>query len=1061
MPAPLSIAAPLRRRVTRPAPGLIVLLTLLGALPRCSDAPPPVGPQGVLLVTVANADPLTDKLTVEARDYLARLSGHPVALWRPAARVSAARLQREAADRQAALVVALDALPAKDAATLPGADPCTLTGDTYQLVAWDAGTHANRHGSTGATVIAVHSSSKLSRAYALYEVLRRLGARFYHPEQEHIPQNAVADLRARAKTATAIARVVDGAPSTCYAPDFTERAFTYHGAHPLEVREALSDSAHDFGEAERLNLWAVKNRADGFIGAKSGVAPKERYTQRVAELTALRELYGFPQTSGITLHNEQQGASAAIDPSLPTPVKAQIEAVVTQRLSSQPVGTFRSFGIHFGKTEFTLTPDKETVQWMNWAGAKALALDPDIRVEINNHTTGGQPVPHFGDLGCPSGTNFESKADYYDLAWHTDPRFGVKVHTVMFYPLEGPAHVYDQVSFAHKLCLMQQASAAGRPLTWFPEGSWWLSFDNPIPVYLPLYIATRHRDIELVRPLLATRGTGTLRGHRMFDSGHEWGYWQQDYTVGLWHWNADVSLDAAVGELMDPLCAPSDWQQGCAAKAEAVAVLQDVMTLQQSQFIDAKDWQGLPGGRYAYFAGEDPADEIAAVTGFEFRPVRVAFTVVNGWDLDQIKHFRATDLKAFADIEAAHGQHVSRLAALRSQVPDSALPWLEETLDGVHVNQLRAAQAHRLYDAVLTFRELTLKKANATDPSQIADPKAEAELRFAAATQVLAEAEQVIRKREQAYRYPAAQTHGGGLTPETAAPNGTTYPWRVHTKTHLLTYWHNRHTQVRDLLDGKSGKGAESLDIQPAFDQPGTEATLTWPALPGLTAEVDLGDGTQATTATAAHAWPGDGAWRVTGKMTTEGRDVPLAGWVVRAKVRSESPAKGFVLTSPKSPLAQSVLGQLWPAFRWAFVFPADDDSALGALALAPDLGGEGKVWFGDVTVAPLAEAVSDTFATAPVDTTLPVPDPATGQEALRLRLAQVVFTGTRAPDGALLSASLTGGIVLQDLVKALIDLAGFDQAGALKTLAGVLGFDAAKPPETVPVAGTISFAAP
>lgn len=462
------------------------LATLVtGGLVACADAP--TRGDGAVLLVVPAGDALGDRMHDEARDYLARLSGFAVASWRPTAPVSRTRLQQEAEARAAALVVALD-----------HASPCEGEGDRYGLEHWDAGAFDNHGGSRGATFVATHGATRLARQYALYEVLRRLGARFFHPEQEFVPRNALADLRPRARTATAVARLGE----RCQAPDFAERAFTYHGAHPLEVREALSDSAHDFGEAERLNAWVVKNRGDGFIGARAGVAPAERYAERVAELTALRDLLGFPQSAGITLHNEQQGASAAIDPNLATPVKAQIEAVVTKTLASQPAGTFRSFGIHFGKTEFTITPDQETVQWIDWAGEHALALQPGIRVEVNNHTTGSQPVQHYDDLGCPPGTNAAGKADYYDLAFHTDDRFGVKVHTVMFYPLEGPAYVDEQRTFAHKLCLMKEASEQGRPLTFFPEGSWWLSFDNPIPVYLPLYIGARHRDIELVRPLL-------------------------------------------------------------------------------------------------------------------------------------------------------------------------------------------------------------------------------------------------------------------------------------------------------------------------------------------------------------------------------------------------------------------------------------------------------------------------------------------------------------------------------------------------------------------------------
>lgn len=1038
---------------------LVVVACLLSSV-ACTTTPA-VGPGGVLLVAPAPGDPATDRLVAATVSYLDRLSGHTTAVWRPNAAPTRKTLEEKAKSRAAGLVIGLDV--GETAFAQPS--PCTLKDAAFRLESWQAGTHENRLGSAGTTYVLSTSTTPLARQYAAYEVLRRLGARFYHPEQELIPENRLADLRERAATPTIVAQMKDGVPSECYAPDFSHRGFTYHGAHPLEVREALSDSDHDIGEAERLIDWSIKNRANSFIGARKGVAPPDRTEKRRKELNALHDLLGFSNSTGITLHNEQQGADAAVDPTLPTPVKQQIEDIVTARVGSKPPGFFRSFGIHFGKTEFTTTPDTETIQWINWAGGKALELDPNIRVEVNNHTTGGQPMPNYDDLGCPSGTNFDNRIDYYDLAWHTDKRFSVKVHTVMFYPVEGPAHVYDQVSFAHKLCLMKQASKAGRPLTFFPEGSWWLSFDNPIPVYLPLYIKTRQRDIELIRPMLASRGTGSLFGHRMFDSGHEWGYWQQDYTVGLWHWNADVSLDAAVGELFDGLCPPKDWKTGCAAKTEAIAVFKSVMALQQKELIDAKDWQGLPGGRYAYFSGEDPADEIAAVTGFEFRPVRVAFTKVNGWELSDIKHFRDTDLKALASIEAAHAAQVKRLQALRATTPEAGKPWLEEVIDGVEINRLRAAQAHALYDAVMIFRELTLKKEISATPEKIADPKTEAESRFALAKSAFEAARTVITKREAAYRYPPEQTHGGGLTPETAKPNGTTYPWRVHTKTHLMTYWNNRQQQVRDLLDGKDSKAATSLSIRPAIGKPGEAAKLMWPPLPGLSANVDLGDGTVVGTEATTHTWDNPtmnaakvaAAWRIAGSMTTEGRDVNVGGAVVRAALTSQSKAKAFTLTKPDSALAQGVLEQLWPAFHWAFVGVVNGKKQ-AALALGPDVDGDGDVWFGDVTVAPLAEQVSDTFATHPFNLSLPVPDPSTGQEALRIRIANIVLTGTRNADGILSQVALTGGIVLEDLVKALKELAGFDETGAIKTLSGVLNFDATKPPETVPVSGEIAF---
>ncbi len=47
--------------------------------------------------------------------------------------------------------------------------------------------------------------------------------------------------------------------------------------------------------------------------------------------------------------------------------------------------------------------------------------------------------------------------------------------------------------------------------------------------------------------------------------------------------------------------------------------------------------------------------------------------------------------------------------------------------------------------------------------------------------------------------------------------------------------------------------------------------------------------------------------------------------------------------------------------------------------------------------------------------------------------------------------------MVLDDIVNALIALAGFDRKGAYDTLSGILGFDPSNPPESVPFEATIT----
>lgn len=1009
------------------------------ALVGCGEAEPPdVAGDGVLLVALDDDDALRARILETNATYLEQLTG------------TAPRIVRIAADEGYDAVV--DAAKKEAAGLVVVFDAPELAGESWDddriagLGEWgfaldveeEVGSWHNRLGDRGATFVWAAATSPLSRQYAGYEVLRRLGARFFHPEQEYVPQVELDSLRARAQTPTALHRA-----GSDYVPEFDRRSWSFHGSHPLEHLEAFSDGDFAIDEAVHVNDWVVKNFGNEFKGAGRGIASEESRARRVAELEELRTLLGFPRGAGITLHNEQQGATAEIDPESSVPVQTQIETLVRDKLAATPDA--RTFGIHFGPTEFTVTPDEQTVQWIDWAGQAALEAAPGIRVEINNHITGTQPSPNFDDLGCANGTNDDGRIDYYDLAFHTDPRLGVKVHTVMFYPLEGEARVYNQQTFSHKLCLMQLASAQGRPLGWFPEGSWWLSFDNPIPVYLPLHILTRARDIDLVAPLLTGRG-GTLDQHRMFNSGQEWGYWQQDYAVGLKAFNTEITTAQILGEMFDPLCAPAQWPDGCDAKTEAVTVLTEVMEHQRQMFLERTDVLGRPGGLYAYFAGEDQADEIAAVSGFEFRPVRVSFTQVAGWEAAELDAFEAGDLAALSEAAAAYTGWRDRLEAVRADVPEAGQPWLSEVVDGIAINGLRAEQTRLLYDAIVAMRRAEL--AGDTNPA------AAGEASYGAAAAVLGAAETIIRGREAGYRYPAAQTHGGGLTPETAVPNGTTYPFRVHTKTHLMTYWHNRDGQVRALLDGETLGMAQSVVMTDAIAAPGEDLSVVWPSLSGLGGEVTVA-GSTIEPPTETLTLPNEaGYWPVDGSLVAEGRELEVTGGVARTAALSRTPAAGLTLIEPSDPLAQGVLGSVFPALEWGYV--ADGDT----LVLAADPEDDGVVAHGDVAAATATLDGGGAFTTTQVALSIPIAM-GSGGVPIHVALTDVVMSGT-ITDGALQSpVRLDGAISVGDLVVALQELAGFDEAGALMTLSGILGFDPANPPETVPVLADVEIAAP
>lgn len=887
--------------------------------------------------------------------------------------------------------------------------------------------------------VALSSRTRLGRQYAVYELLRRVGARYYHPEDDYLPEVSLESLRGRLETPT----VLGAGP--IFAPAFVHRSYSFHGAHPLEQLESFSDSRHPITEAKNVNDWIIKNRGDLMRGAGRGIAPAENRTERVTQLEALRTRRGLRRSVGITLHNQQQGASADLDPSSPIPLEEQARSLVVELLNT--VKDAYGFGIHFGPTELTTTPDRETVALINAAGQKALELRPELIVEVNVHTTGTQPVDHYDDLGCPPGTNDRGVADYYDLAFHTDPRFSAKVHTVMFHPLEGPAGVYNQTSFAHKLCLMEKASAAGRPLIYFPESAYWLSWDNAIPVYLPLYLHSRWRDIQLIRPLLLDQG-GSLRDHRLFNSGHEWGYWQADYAVGLLHWEPDLTLRQVVGELADPFCPVENFDSSnpaeplaCAARTTFIDVLLEVMDDQRQVFLETPDSRGKAGGLYTMFAGEDPADELGAASGLEFRPVRVPFRAVLDMSASTLDTFVRTDLARLEAQATSYEAWRDRLLAVRPEVPASGLRFFDETVDGLAINAVRARHTLALYRVAAALRD------HAADAPEVTAPLAESESH-------LAEAEVIIRRREAAYRYPAAQTHGGGLTPETAVPNGTTYPYRVHTKTHLLSYWTNRQEQVEDLVAGRSTDPTR-LSLTPVFAAANTPANFTWPALDGLSGTLTVASDTESRTAdpSTTTLTLDEGIYEVSGLIETSAAPLPVGGALVRGGLQARMSPGAFHLDEPDSSIARTVLASLVPLMRLGLDAPGQ------RLALLVEPGGADTGNFSDVVLTELS-IESGALTSRAFDLALPIPDPSTGRVALSVGLIQTTLSGPIAAFESGGDLLLTGRLSVDDLVDALVTLAGFEPVGAIETLAGILGFDPQNPPSDVPFSATLTVEA-
>ncbi len=364
---------------------LCALLAAISWIAACNDDTTrtitAVEKSAVLVVAADEGDALRDRLVATSGDYLERITGVRPAVHRLPAGASMAEILDRAERASAGLVVVLDAEMLAPERVRRG-EVVSLANGGFRVLVTDEGDFPNSlvGDDRGATVVLLAGDGKLARQYAVYELLRRLGVRFFHPEEEWVPRLPLHQVRQRAATATALARTSGAGVSNDYTPDFRFRGFTFHGAHPLEHLEAFSDGDFPIDEAERALEWILKNRGESFRGAGRGVSSAESRARRVAELEELRVLFGMSHSTGITLHNVQQGGRPQIDPSSPIPVREQIETLVEERLAARPDAT--QLGIHFGPTEVSVTPDVETVQWIDWAGQKSLELRPDVAVII-------------------------------------------------------------------------------------------------------------------------------------------------------------------------------------------------------------------------------------------------------------------------------------------------------------------------------------------------------------------------------------------------------------------------------------------------------------------------------------------------------------------------------------------------------------------------------------------------------------------------------------------------------------------------------------------------------
>ena len=817
-------------------------------------------------------------------------------------------------------------------------------------------------------LVYLYGGGLLGRQYAAYEWLHALGVRFFHPEEELVPEQPSWPEEALVRE---------------HLPDFRFRSASLHLTHPLELGDAFR--SHDpryLEEGRRYIDWLVKNGAsDGHGGVGTGALSDY----------GLRR--GFPRSSGFRLYGAQQGSTAILDPDDPRSDEEQILAAIEERMEVPIERRPSIFSIGFDPTEFTEADDRDVVRQLSYIADTFAERYPETILLTTNHGTHGEPTEHYG-------------VRYYDLPQFAPPNLGVKVHTLMFYDVFRPAPVYGNEDFTNLYEFMDREHAQRR-IWYFPESAWWLTFDLPVPLYLPITIEARDRDIQGIRHMLE----GGLDGHRVFGSGHEWGYWQNEYCSFRMAMDVEYRYTDCLADIAAPM--------GEAA-SETQAVLEEVIASQERDLFEAD--------LIAYIVGTDNETELAASIGFSFHPLPETPERILAWEEEEVRRWDEDIRPRLATIEEEFAGFTERLREVRGAVPANALPFFDEVLDGVEIYGVRAAHQRQLYGALVDLRASQLR----SDPALAM--QAEALLAEAFATTEVAQA--IIRRREGGYRYSPIERSIAGGPDGTEDENWTIYNYRYLNRTHHAFYFRRQDRLAEEAFLG----AAEPVQIQDALLGPDEELVVRAvdPSLSDL--RIDYGDGEEGPlVGEATHRYAAPGVYELVVTGSREGEPIEHRATVASLIREYQTGFSGRVVEPEGASLIEGVL----PGVSYGPIDPPGEGARL-AMGFSARESGEVRPERWQVLQSGGGEAA---YRSAPAVLQVPVINRTTG--AFLAALPVLDGVGERATEEA--GLSLRGALRTEDIVTAVVSIGGFEENGARAIVASTLGYTPETLPETVP----------
>ena len=339
---------------------------------------------------------------------------------------------------------------------------------------------------------------------------------------------------------------------------------------------------------------------------------------------------------------------------------------------------------------------------------------------------------------------------YYFLVRYTNPAIVPWVHTTMYFNLyedAGLAYLHEQ--FNEHRDFLEERVRAGQSVGYFPESAYWVAFDINMPVFLPLYVRSRHLDLERIAAV------GQLDDHVLFSSGWEWGYWLTDATTLRMNYSRPAKWEDAVSELY------GGWGATGATAAELVRRLGE-----------AQHRALLVERLAAYVAGRDQIIDTGDRLGIFSQPDRPEFSELLAASPEVREDFRVRVLEKLK----VHADEVTALAAEADALP-SEDPVMAELKDGMQVTAARVQFIHALYAATLAYA------ASRNDGGFLASAETS-----------LATAKEIVARRRKQLWDPDPKT----ILRNT--PNPTFYQYGYLREGDSLCFWERERAQARNAV---------------------------------------------------------------------------------------------------------------------------------------------------------------------------------------------------------------------------------------------------------------------